>query len=54
MWLVLLESAKDRFLVVDTPWQQVLSYVLYETTYWLIRNALVNYLVGCVDWYDYT
>jgi hypothetical protein len=32
LWLVMLESAKDQVLGVDTPGQQVASYVRYGTT----------------------
>jgi hypothetical protein len=42
MWIVMLKSAKDRFLGVDTPGQQVPSCVRYGTTCLLIRAA-----VGC-------
>jgi hypothetical protein len=40
LWLVMLKSAKDRILRVDTPGQQVLSCVRYETTCLLIRDGL--------------
>jgi hypothetical protein len=39
MWLVLLESAKDQFLGVDTSEQPVSPRVRYETTCLLIRDA---------------
>jgi hypothetical protein len=42
MWLVMLESAKDRILGVDTPGQHVPPRVRYGTTCWLIRKALVS------------
>jgi hypothetical protein len=42
MWLVLLESAKDRILGVDTLGQHVPPRVWYGTTCWLIRKALVS------------
>jgi hypothetical protein len=42
MWLVMLESAKDRILGVDTPGQHVPWRVRYGTTCWLIRKALVS------------
>jgi hypothetical protein len=45
MWFVLLESAKDRILGVDTPGQHVLSRVRYGTTCLLIR-----YAIGCVSY----
>jgi hypothetical protein len=38
MWIVMLESAKDRVLVVDTAGQQVLPRVLYGTTCLLIKG----------------
>jgi hypothetical protein len=37
MWLVMLESAKDQILGVDTPGQQVPPRVRYGTTCLLIR-----------------
>jgi hypothetical protein len=43
MWLVMLKSAKDRILGVDTPGQQVPPCVRYEMACLLIR-----YVVGCV------
>jgi hypothetical protein len=42
MWLVMLESAKDRVLVVDPPEQHVPPRVRYGTACWLIREALVS------------
>jgi hypothetical protein len=47
MWLVMLESAKDRVIGVDTPGQQVLPHVWYGTTCLLIRDA-----VGSVSFSD--
>jgi hypothetical protein len=47
MWLVMLKSAKDRILGVDTPGQHVSPCVRYETTYLLIRNV-----VGSVPYSD--
>jgi hypothetical protein len=44
MWLVMLESAKDWILGVDTPRQHVPPCVWYETTCLLIRNS-----IGCVS-----
>jgi hypothetical protein len=44
MWLVMLESAKDRILGVDTPGQNVPQRVRYGTTWLLIR-----YAIGCVS-----
>jgi hypothetical protein len=46
-WYVMLESAKDRVIGVDTPGQQVPSRVRYETTFLLIRDA-----VGSVSYSD--
>jgi hypothetical protein len=43
MWIVMLESAKDRVLGVDTPGQQVLPHVQYGMACLLIRDV-----VGCV------
>jgi hypothetical protein len=42
LWLVMLESAKDRVLGVDTPGQQVPPRVQYGMACLLIRDA-----VGC-------
>jgi hypothetical protein len=42
MWLVMLESAKNRILGVDTPGQHVPPRVRYGTACWLIRKALVS------------
>jgi hypothetical protein len=39
MWFVMLESAKDRVIGVDTPRQQVPPRVRYGTTCLLIRDA---------------
>jgi hypothetical protein len=47
MWLVMLESAKDRVIGVDTPGQQVLPHVRYGTTCLLIRDAVGS--VPCSD-----
>jgi hypothetical protein len=44
MWLVMLESAKDQILGVDTPGQHVSPHVQYGTACLLIR-----YVVGCVS-----
>jgi hypothetical protein len=43
MWLVMLESAKDRILEVDPPGQYVPPRVRYGTACLLIR-----YAIGCV------
>jgi hypothetical protein len=46
-WLVVLESAKDGVLGVDTPGQHVPPHVWYGITFLLIRNAIgrVSYSV---------
>jgi hypothetical protein len=44
MWLVMLGSAKDRILGVDSPGQHVPPRVRYETACLLIRYAM-----GCVS-----
>jgi hypothetical protein len=40
MWFVMLESAKDRVIGVDTPGQQVPPRVRYEMACLLIRDAV--------------
>jgi hypothetical protein len=40
LWVVMLESAKNRVLGVDTSGQQVSSRVRYGTTCLLIRDAV--------------
>jgi hypothetical protein len=45
MWIVMLESVKDRVLGVDTPGQQVSPRVQYGMTSLLIRD-----IVGSVSW----
>jgi hypothetical protein len=47
MWFVMLESAKDRVIGVDTPEQQVPPRVRYGTTCLLIRNVVGS--VPCSD-----
>jgi hypothetical protein len=47
MWLVMLESAKDRVIGVDTPEQQMSPRVRYRTACLLIRDA-----VGSVPYSD--
>jgi hypothetical protein len=47
MWLVMLESAKDRILGVDTPGQHVPPRVWYGTTCLLIRDDVGS--VPCSD-----
>jgi hypothetical protein len=44
MWLVMLESAKDRILGVDPPGQHIPRRVQYEMDCLLIR-----YAIGCVS-----
>jgi hypothetical protein len=39
-WYVMLESAKDRVIGVDTPGQQVPPRARYGTTCLLIRDAV--------------
>jgi hypothetical protein len=40
MWFVMLKSAKDRVLGVDTPWQQVTPRVRYGKACLQIRDAV--------------
>jgi hypothetical protein len=40
MWFVMLESAKDRVLGVDTPGQQVPPHVWYGMACLLIRDVV--------------
>jgi hypothetical protein len=47
MWFVMLESAKDQVIGVDTPGQQVPPRVQYGTTCLLIRDAVGS--VPCSD-----
>jgi hypothetical protein len=47
MWNVMLKSAKDRILGVDTPGQQVRPRVQYGMACLLIRDALER--VPCLD-----
>jgi hypothetical protein len=47
MWFVMLESAKDRVIGVDTPGQYVPTCVQYGTTCLVIRDA-----VGSVPYSD--
>jgi hypothetical protein len=44
-WFIILKSAKDRILGVDTPGQHVPPRVRYGTTCLLIRNT-----IGCVSY----
>jgi hypothetical protein len=47
MWIVMLKSAKDRVLGVDTLGQQVLPCVRYGTACILIRDVVGS--VSCPD-----
>jgi hypothetical protein len=47
VWFVMLESAKDRVIGVDTPGQQVPPHVWYGTACLLIRDAVGS--VPCSD-----
>jgi hypothetical protein len=47
MWFVMLESAKDRVIGVDTTGHQVPSRVRYETACLLIRDVVGS--VHCSD-----
>jgi hypothetical protein len=47
MWFVMLKSAKDRVIGVDTSGQQVSPCVQYETICLLIRDAMGS--VTCSD-----
>jgi hypothetical protein len=51
MWFVMLESAKDRVIGVDTPGQQVPPHVRYGTTCLLIRDAVKS--VPCSDEWEF-
>jgi hypothetical protein len=51
MWFVMLESAKDRVIGVDTPGQQVSSRVWYGTTCLLIRDVMGS--VPCSDEWEF-
>jgi hypothetical protein len=50
MWFVMLESAKDQVIGVDTPRQQVSLCVQYGTTCLLIRDAVGS--VPCSDQWE--
>jgi hypothetical protein len=50
MWFVMLKSAKDRVIGVDTPGQQVPPRVRYETACLLIRDAVGS--VPCSNEYE--
>jgi hypothetical protein len=47
MWFVMLGSAKDRVIGVDTPGQQVSPHVRYGMTCLLIRDVVGS--VSCSD-----
>jgi hypothetical protein len=47
IWFVMLKSAKNRVIGVDTPGQQVSPRVRYEMTCLLIRDAVES--VPCSD-----
>jgi hypothetical protein len=51
MWFVMLESAKDRVIGVDTPGQQVPPCVRYGTACLLIRDAVGS--VPCSDEWEF-
>jgi hypothetical protein len=51
MWFVMLESAKDRVIGVDTPGQQVPPHVRYGTTCLLIRDDVGG--VPCSDEWEF-
>jgi hypothetical protein len=50
--IVMLESSKDRILVVDTIGQHVPSHIRYGTACLLIRNAVGS--VACSDEWEFT
>jgi hypothetical protein len=47
MWFIMLKSAKDRVIEVDTPGQQVSPCVRYGMAYLLIRGVVGS--VPCSD-----
>jgi hypothetical protein len=51
MWFVMLESAKDRVIGVDTPGQQVSPRVRYGVACLLIRDAVGS--VPCSDEWEF-
>jgi hypothetical protein len=51
MWLVMLESAKDRVIGVETPGQQVPPRVRYGTVCLLIRDVVGS--VHCLDEWEF-
>jgi hypothetical protein len=51
MWFVMLESARDLVIRVDTPGQQVSPCVRYGMACLLIRNAMGS--VSCSDEWEF-
>jgi hypothetical protein len=51
MWFVMLESAKDRVIGIDTPGQQVPPCVRYGTACLLIRDVVGS--VPCLDEWEF-
>jgi hypothetical protein len=51
MWFVMLESAKDRVIGVDTLGQQLLPHVRYGTPCLLIRDVVKS--VSCLDEWEF-
>jgi hypothetical protein len=51
LWLVMLESAKDQVIGVDTQGQQVLPCVQYGTACLIIRDAMGS--VPCSDEWEF-
>jgi hypothetical protein len=51
LWFIMLESAKDRVIGVDTPEQQVPPRVGYGTSCLIIRNVVGS--VPCSDEWEF-
>jgi hypothetical protein len=51
MWFIMLKSAKDRVIRVDTPGQQVPPHVRYGTACLLIRDVVGS--VPCSDEWEF-
>jgi hypothetical protein len=51
MWFIMLETAKDRVIGVDTPGQQVPPHVRYGTACLLIRDVVGS--VPCSDEWEF-
>jgi hypothetical protein len=51
MWFVILKSAKDRVIGVDTAGQQVSPHVWYGMASLLIRDAMGS--VPCLDEWEF-